>query len=510
MTPAHLAQTVTSEAGPDAKWAPAPHLNLVNDRLVEACVDPGWRFLDVEIPVRHGKSWLISWFLPVWYLGMFPDRQVFILSYNEEMAARWGESTREVMKIWGPELFGVHVDNSNASRTNWKIKGRRGELVATGLGGSITGRGCSLGVIDDPIKDREEADSAAMRKKLREGYYSNVRTRLHPHATVVLTMARWREDDLSGEVVHGVSNTVDPTAAPSTADRWEVIRFPALAEAPDDLTPDEQADWTDELGRHEGEALWPAVWPEEKLEQLRDTMLENDPQSWDGLYQQRPTTRGGGQFKDDCWMYVDAAPDNLRKVRWWDLAATKGGRDWTVGMLVGMNNEGITYILDVVRKRLDASGVEDLVKATATTDGVHIPIRIEEERSGSGKAQADGYVRRLTGWDIDGKRPEGDKETRAAPVCAQQQRHRVYMVRAPWNEDLKKECSGFPRGKHDDQVDCLSGGFGFLTVGGPSVMGEEELLDSPLAALYNSGKEPAAVGGGGGALAAAHARVFGR
>lgn len=526
-TPAHLAQTVTAEAGVEAKWEPVPHLSYINDRVVEACADPGWRFLDIEVSVRHGKSWLLSWFLPVWYLGMYPDRTVFLLAYNEDKAAEWGEATREVMKVWGPELFGQQVDTRTASRTNWKLKGRRGELVATGVGGTITGKGCSLAVIDDPIKNQEEADSPAIRKKLKEGYYSNVRTRLHPHATVVLAMARWREDDLAGEVVHGVSNETAEDER-EDADRWEVIRFPALAEAPDEIAEacpveleederevwieDAKSEWTDELGRHEGDALWPEMWPREKLEQLRATMLQNNPQAWDGLYQQRPTTRGGGEFKDDTWRYIaaDQVPHStLRKVRIWDLASTEGGGDWTVGMLVGMSPDGITYVLDVVRRRLGAAGVEDLVASTAAIDRPAVPIRIEQERAGSGKALVDGFARRLVGYDVAGIRPEGDKETRAAPVAAQQQRSRVVMVQAEWNKALKDECSAFPRGKHDDQVDCLSAGHGYLAVGGPSAMETERLTDTPLAALYGHHLDPQPLVGAG-AIAAKHAAVFGR
>jgi predicted phage terminase large subunit-like protein len=237
--------------------------------------------------------------------------------------------------------------------------------------------------------------------------------------------------------------------------------------------------------------------------------MENEPQAWDGLYQQRPVSRGGGQFKDDKWLYVDAAPEGLSKVRWWDLASTEGGGDWTVGMLLGANPEGLLYVMDVVRRRLSASGVEDLVYATAVHDGTSVPVRIEQERAGSGKALVDGYSRRLNGWDVDGVRPEGDKETRAAPVAAQQQRSRVLIVRAEWNKELVKECGSFPRGKHDDQVDCLSGGHGFLAIAGPSAMGEQILSESPIAKLYDSGAE-GPVGGSVGTLQAAHSRAFGR
>lgn len=477
-TPAHVAQTVTENLPPDAQWRPADHLLLVNDLVVDACTAPTQTFIDFEISVRHGKSLLLSGFLPVWYLGMFPDRRVILLAYNEDKAAEWGEFTREVMAEWGPSLFGVAVDPRSASKTLWGLKGRRGELLAAGMGGTITGKGGDLVVVDDPIKNREEADSPTMRAKMVASYYSNVRTRLPEHGTVFLAMARWHEADLSGEVVQ----TEDPDADP-----WVRVRFPALAEAPKGEDPDV---WTDELGRKEGDPLWPAKFSRQTLERIRATLMRDDPQTWHSLYQQNPTAREGKDFKVDKWViapHVDRGP--LRIVRFWDLAAGAAkSSDWTVGALVGMDPDSMTYVLDIQRFRADPGDLENRVKAVAVADGKDIPVRFEQERAGAGKLVTAQFSRLLTGWDVDGCRPEGDKQVRARPVAAQQNKGRVILERADWNNEFIEECRVFPNARHDDQVDALSGAFEYLVEIGPTYVETQAQLNTPLAQMYGQSK----------------------
>lgn len=490
-TPAHTAITVgeIGDLPDDVKWKPAKHLLYVNEKVTRACLAPYQTFLDLEIAVRHGKSLLVSGYLPFWYLGMFPDRRVALVSYNADFASEWGDFTRELVELYGPELFGIEMDPRKKAKHTWGVKGRRGGVVATGVNGKLTGKGYDLIVIDDPIKNREQADSAAERKTLRSGYYSNIRTRLMQQGTMILTMARWREDDLAGDVVHGYSHA--DGADPAGADDWEVIRLPALAEpaASEKLTEEERAEWRDELGRAEGEPLWPEAWPKKELEKLRASITLTEPDAWDSLYQQNPTAKEGKDFKLDTWLvlpHVDRA--RLRLVRFWDLAASKNAGDWTVGMLVGMDADNKTYVLDVQRFRKDSAEVEKHVRTTAEHDGISVPVRIEQEKSGSGKALASTYTRLLVGFDVDAKQPDGSKEARAAAVASQQQQGRVILLRADWNAALIEEARTFPNGRWDDQIDALSGGFNFLALAGPSAMETNYQLNTPLASLYGNGR----------------------
>lgn len=410
---------------------------------------PSHLYLAGESMIPTHNSELISRYLVVWFLGMFPDRQVIIVSYNETKAAEWGVFTRDLMKEWGPELFGLTVDPDTSSKTDWKIKGRRGGCRAVGVNGSLTGIGGDLIIIDDPIKNREEADSQAARDNQFSWYGSTLRSRLMPGGTLVLTMARWHEDDLTGKIEKQTA------ASDGKADKWQFIRLPALAEAPKDAGPE----WRDPLGRADGEALWPEVWTKEMLEQVRASI---NPADWESLYQQNPTPREGGMFKVVDWRersFVDR--NTLRMVRCWDLAATDGGGDWTVGALVGMTPDNEVCVLDIQRFRKNSAGVKSSIRSTANLDGKLVPIRVEQERAGAGKSQVQDLVREMVGFNVKGVRPDGTKEQRAAPFAAQQQQNNVYLVglTEETHRQLIEEFRVFPKGRHDDVVDAVVGAF---------------------------------------------------
>ncbi len=450
-SPAHLAAYVTRHLPPDAQWRPFDHLLHINDKLVEAFTDEEETFLNIAVTVRHGKSFLISIFAVVWYLGMYPDRQVVIVSYSEDKVKEWGEATKNIMQEFGLELFGLQVDTANASKTSWSLKGHKGGVRAVGIGGALTGRAIDLGIIDDPVKNAEEANSEAARSAMWDWYTTTFRTRLMPGGTVVLTMARWHEDDLTGKIKENLSDESDP---------WQFIEMPALAEAPKPPEGVEDADewranWRDWMGRADGQELWPEVWPKKRLLKIMNSVGGENSATWLGLYQQNPTPPEGGMFKVANWRYIESRPANLQLARYWDLAATKGGGDWSVGVLVGLSPDGVVYVADVVRVQEDSAGLKRLVLTTAKQDGRHVPIKIEQERAGAGKSQVEDYKRMLLGWVVDGRRPEGSKESRAAPFASQQQVGNVYLVRGEWNKAYVEEHRAFPKSKHDDQ--CLTG-----------------------------------------------------
>lgn len=455
-TPAHVAQYVTRKLPAEIVWRPFAHLLYLNDLLVEAVTSSEQTFLNIAASVRHGKSELISRYLIVWYLGMFPDRQVIIVSYNESKAAEWGAFTRDVMKEWGPELFGLSVDGETASKTEWKLKGHRGGVRAVGINGSLTGIGGDLIIIDDPLKNREEADSAAARDAMFSWYGSTLRTRLMPGGTMILTMARWHVDDLTGKIREQATKS-------DKGDPWSEVALPALATAPKGAGPE----WRDALGRADGEPLWPEVWTKAMLEQIQASI---SPADWESLYQQQPNPAGGGMFKVDQWVTRPAPPATaLRKVRMWDLAATEGAGDWTVGVLMGLDGDNRVYILDVQRFRKDAAGVKRQVLSTAKSDGRDVLIGIEQERAGAGKAQLSDMKRLLIGYTVRAVKPEGSKEQRAAPYASQQQDGNVTLVNSgEWGKDFIEEHRVFPNGRWDDQCDAASGAFNLLAEMSPA------------------------------------------
>jgi hypothetical protein len=227
---------------------------------------------------------LASQYFPAWFLGRYPDKRVILASYEADFAASWGRKVRDVLEGKGGELFGVGVSRGSSAANRWDIAGHLGGMVTAGVGGPITGRGADLLVIDDPVKNAEEAASEVYRNKAWDWYTSTAYTRLEPSAGVVLIQTRWHGDDLAGRVLEH---------AKDTGESWEVVRFPAFAED------------GDPLGRAPDEPLWPGRFDHSALEQIRQTL---GSYYFAALYQQRPAPSVGAMFKREWFQIVSAAP----------------------------------------------------------------------------------------------------------------------------------------------------------------------------------------------------------
>ena len=256
-------------------YAPAPHHRLLADALEK--VERGEiKRLMVFMPPRHGKSELASVRFPAWYLGRNPDRRVIAASYGSVMANKFSRRARNL--IDSPAFRRIFPDTELAGDAAavqfWAIEGKDGQYNAAGVGGGITGEGADLLLIDDPVKDAEAAASLTIREKTYDWYTSTAYTRLNDErGAIVLIQTRWHEDDLAGKLLRD---------AAEGGEQWHVLRLPALA------------DGDDPLGRKEGEALWPARFPVERLNVIRSTLRNND--WWDALYQQTPPEALGGRY----------------------------------------------------------------------------------------------------------------------------------------------------------------------------------------------------------------------
>lgn len=289
-------------------------------------------------------------------------------------------------------------------------------------------------LIDDPLKDREEADSETIRNKVWDWYTSTAYTRLMPGGAVVLTMTRWHEDDLAGRLLAEMANG---------GEQWHVLKLPAIDK--------------------NGSALWPGAYDDEALNRIRVAIGERD---WSALYQQEPRPLEGALFKTALIQAIDAAPAGGKLVRAWDLAATKqvGTRDpdWTVGVLLQRTDVGAFVIHDVVRFRGGPDEVEATIVATASRDGRDVAISLPQDPGQAGKSQALYFTRKLAGYTVKSTPETGDKATRAMPFAAQVNIGNVAMVKAPWNRSFIDELAGFPSATHDDQVDAGSRAFSEL------------------------------------------------
>jgi predicted phage terminase large subunit-like protein len=429
---------------------------LLADAL-DAVVAGELQRLMVFAPPQHGKSELASVRLPACWLGRRPDDPVILCSYAASLAESKSRQARRVVESeeFAALFPGIRTRRDSRAVNHWELDGRRGSLLAVGVGGPVTGHGGLLGIVDDPLENWEQAQSQTIRDKLWEWYRTTFRTRIWEGGSIVIVTTRWHEDDLCGRLL-----------AERRGD-WSVLRLPALAETAAERDraherlglPTGQAD---PLGREPGEPLCPSRFSRAALEQLRRDV---GSLAWAGQYQGVPTAPEGNRFKRAWFPLVDSLPGTAQRVRYWDKAGTAGGGDYTAGVLLAKAN-GVFYVEDVVRGQWSAHEREQVLLRTARRDaqGGRVTIWVEAEGGSGGKESAEATVRNLAGFAVKTEHPTGSKEVRAEPFAAQAEAGNVRVVRAGWNADYLDELTAFPNGRHDDQVDASSGAFNKLAV----------------------------------------------
>ena len=392
--------------------------------------------LIVSMPPRHGKSMLVSEFFPAWYLGRNPDKSIITSSYAAELAEDFGRKVRNQLlgEEWRKTFPSAHIDPSSTSSSRFGLR-EGGSYYAVGVGGATTGRGAHVFLIDDPVKDREQAESETIRRKVKDWYRSVAYTRLMPHGAVIIVMTRWHEDDLAGWCL-----------AEQEHENWDLLSLPAIAEG------------GDVLGRKAGDALWPDRYPLERLEEIRQTV---GPREWTALYQQRPAPDEGAYFKRDWFQTYDTLPPHLNYYGASDYAVTADGGDYTVHVVCGVDSDDNVYLVDLWRGQTDAL---EWINAWAQMVRVYRP-QIWAEESGVILKSLDPIIRkrmaedRLYGTYRQQFSSAADKPTRARSLQARMQMGKVFFPapsRVAWMADLLAEMLSFPAGKHDDQVDALA------------------------------------------------------
>lgn len=380
------------------------------------------------IPPRHGKSEMVTIRYPVYRLEQEPELRFIIGAYNQTLASKFSRKARRIAQ----SRFALNTERKAVE--DWETA-QGGGIRAVGVGSGITGQGGNCIIIDDPIKNREEANSETYRDKVWDWYTDDLYTRLEPGGSIILIMTRWHEDDLAGRIL---SSEDSPN--------WTVINLPAEAEA-DDL-----------LGRELGEALCPERYNLDDLQKIK-TVIGN---SWYALYQQRPVAPEGEMFKRHWFELVEATPQAGRRVRYWDKAGTAGGGKMTAGVLIRMH-EGVYYIEDCITVQLAAAERESLMKQTAEMDGDSVTIWVEQEPGSGGKESAEATIKNLAGFSVYADKVTGDKVTRAEPFAAQAQAGNVKIKKGPWNKFYLECLTSFPFGTFADPVDASSGAFNKLT-----------------------------------------------
>lgn len=439
-SPASLAEALSG-----GRWMAAPHHELLAARLVDVAAGRTRRLL-VTMPPRHGKSYLVSvWFL-VWWLNLRPSARIILASYEATFAASWGRLVRNLVREHADSLRVRLAPDSSASN-RWHTSAD-GHMVTAGVGGAITGRGADLLIIDDPIKNWQEAHSATRRQAVWEWWLSTARTRLQPGGAVIIVLTRWHMDDLAGRLLS--------QDAEGRGERWEVVNLPALAE-PGDL-----------LGREPGTALWPEMYPAAALEQTRQ---EVGPYVWEALYQQRPAAPGGSIYLRE-W-FGEAAryrPDGAQSpvvARYMSCdTALKDAEDnaYTAVVVGELLADYRLRIRSVFRARLQFPALTGTIEALAGEwgrDGKLRAVIIEDKASGTSalqslRLQAPRELRKL----LVPFQPTGDKPTRAQQAAAWCANGSVQLPSpgddVPWLHDFEAELFEFPHGRFADQADAFA------------------------------------------------------
>lgn len=435
-----------SRVNPRYKWY--PHVKQLAAAL-QRVADGELSRLMVFMPPRHGKSELVSRLFSAYYLYRHPERWVGINSYAAELAYTFSRNARDNYTRHGGKV----KDDAGAVK-HWET-GEGGGLWAAGVGGPITGKGFHLGIIDDPIKNAEEAQSEVIRQRHEDWYDSTFYTREEPGAAIIVIQTRWHESDLSGYILG--KEHEEP-------EYWHVIHFEAIKE---DTEPTYPPTCTIEPDtRKPGEPLAPLRYTLDKLNKIARRI---GSYFFGALYQQRPRPREGGMFKFANFKIVDVSPAAANRVRYWDKAGTEGGGKYSCGVLMAMSDSGLFFVEDVVRGQWSALQRENAIKTTAELDRINhgaVTTWTEQEPGSGGKESAESTVRNLAGFAIYSERVTGDKETRAMPLSAQHEAGNVHLVKANWNQSYIDELAAFPNGKYSDQVDGSSGAFNKLALGG--------------------------------------------
>jgi len=386
------------------------------------------------MPPGSAKSTYGSILFPAWYLGQHPTHSILAASHTTELAEKWGRRVRNLLNERGPVLK-LSVSEDNAAAGRWSVK-QGGEYYSAGVGVGIAGFRADLAIIDDPVRSREDADSALVRERTWDWFKSDLSTRLKPGGRIVLIQTRWNEDDLAGRVLEEMKKG---------GDRWEVLSLPAEAEE------------DDPLDRQPGEFLWDDSYGYGEF--LRHEKRTQPARNWSAIYQQRPATEGGDYFKAE-WLRpytIHPDPQTLAVYGGSDYAVTSDGGDYTVHIVVGVDADSRVYLLDLWRGQ---AASDRWIREWCRLVREWKPLDWAEETgqisSGLGPF-IEQEARRSRAYVNREQFPtRADKQVRAQSIRGRMSMDGLYVpTSAPWYADFRAELLSFPAGKHDDQVDAL-------------------------------------------------------
>lgn len=412
------------------------HHELIARELekIEAFGDRDYKVLLVFVPPRHGKSELCSIGFPAWYLGRNPDKEIITVSYSAELAQDFGSKTRAVVAGEAyPLIFNVSLKEDDQAKAKWRTN-KGGSYTSVGVGGSITGRGANILLFDDPIKNREEAESEVYREKVWQFFTSTAFTRLEPKGVVVVILTRWHVDDLAGRILKN----------PELSKRCRVIHIPALATQK-------------ETHRNVGEALWPARFSTEALEEIKNTV---GPYDWQALYQGSPVFTDTQEFKPE-WFKTRPESQilglNTRNFLTIDTAMSKSAQADYTGFCDNRVDGQNYWNLKAWRMKLGPEELVDAIFAFHQRNNYEA-IGIEKTTYTDGlKPYLDSEQRRRKKFlpIVELSHNQTRKEIRIRGLIPRYAAGSIYHLEGEC-KDLEEEMFQFPMGLHDDVLDAVA------------------------------------------------------
>lgn len=453
------------------------------------------------MPPRHGKSELASKMFPPWHLGRHPDHEIIACSYNISLAMGFSKKIKQIIDDPAYQtVFDTRLDPNNRSTEEWTLAADTGGYVAAGVGGGITGKGAHVLIIDDPIKNAEEADSVTTRDSIWDWYGSTAYTRLAPGAGVLIIQTWWHDDDLAGRVQQAMAAGTDD----EDVDQFEIIKYPAIAEATEFLDEDtdeivrvtmsesakqvfaamdrlsdgmEEAKVLADLAiaeamakgvdtsrlkflRFQGESLHPARYDLRKLKKIKATIAAR---FWSALFQQNPVPDDGAFFSRDMFRRgpLPFAKSYNIQIAWDFAIGIKKQNDFTVGT-VGMQDEhDMLHVAEQVRFKSNDTDYIITSIIDLAEKWNHPSLILGFEDGQIWKTLESSFIKacRLRRFypRVQVLPPLTDKEVRASPLKGRMQAGMVsFAENAEWYEGCQAEMLRFPAGVHDDRVDSTA------------------------------------------------------
>lgn len=442
-----------------------PALELIDQELVAALKQSEAGFsprLMIFMPPQEGKSERASHFFPLWLLMHNHDLRIGIVSYDKSTAERWGRDIRNDINNFdgsdGQLDLGLRLRMGSKSAGRWQLDGHRGGVYCVGIDGALTGRAVDVLIVDDPVKNRADADSKLIRQQAKDFWTSTARTRFGPNTIIVIIQTRWHEDDLSGWLLEEAKRPGMPP--------WRIVNIPAKAEKTEDQYGNPIPNMLpDSLGREIGEYLISARGRDREM--WEQTENEVGSRDWAALYQQRPAPETGNIFLRKWWRYYEhpraiRQPDGSyralapgRLIQSWDCAFKDTDQsDFVVGGVWHQNGYEVT-LLDMIAIRADVVGTcQAMLELSMKWPQAHLKL-VEDKANGPAVISV---MRKKIGGIVE-YQPKGSKLARAyavAPFCEAGNVFLPSPSMAPWISEYVTQMASFPNAANDDMVDMTT------------------------------------------------------